>query len=394
MRDAIKSSPRHFKAARRPIYAGDFRVRKFSIAVGLLVAFTLQACSSTAVKGTPVKELFPKVSEERIRAEARADSDAIASMSRVKENSVFTVVSGVPEYRIGPLDVLEITSRIGEETKTATVTVNNMGNISYSFIDDLHVAGLAPSQVDKLLTQKLLSYIRNPRIDVIVKEFNSKSATVLGEFALLRAGTGNRAESGRINLHGKDTLMDLVAMAGGFTEQADIRKTTLIRQGKAYTINLLDILEKADADKNVVIEDKDIVRLPKLPEIGERVYVLGEVANQGVYPLKNAQDLIGAIALAGNTTRLAVEENTLIVRRYEPGKEPAIMMANLKDVLRKGDLSQNIPLQDGDLVYVPRMLIGDINDWISNMTPLLDLLFYPGRYVDQYYTRDYIRVGP
>jgi hypothetical protein len=35
---------------------------------------------------------------------------------------------------------------------------------------------------------------------------------------------------------------------------------------------------------------------------------------------------------------------------------------------RKADLSQNVRLKDGDLVYVPRMLIGDINDWIINIT--------------------------
>ncbi|MFH1937769.1 MAG: hypothetical protein ABIK52_09420 [Bacteroidota bacterium] len=144
----------------------------------------------------------------------------------------------------------------------------------------------------------------------------------------------------------------------------------------------------------MIIDDKDIVRLPKLPEFGERVYVLGEVANQGVYSLQNAQDLLGAIALAGSITRLAVEENTLIVREYEPGKKPVIMMADLKAIMREGDLSQNIPLRNGDLVYVPRMVIGDINDWIANTTPLLDYLLYPRRYVDAYFTRDYLRIGP
>jgi protein involved in polysaccharide export with SLBB domain len=114
------------------------------------------------------------------------------------------------------------------------------------------------------------------------------------------------------------------------------------------------------------------------------VYVLGEVNFQGVYPLKQAQDLLAAIALAGNSTRLAKDENTLIVRGYEPGKPPLVMMADVKSLLRQADLSQNIRLKDGDLVYIPRMLIGDINDWIINMTPLLDLVLYPGRFESYY----------
>jgi phage pi2 protein 07 len=67
------------------------------------------------------------------------------------------------------------------------------------------------------------------------------------------------------------------------------------------------------------------------------------------------------------------------------------MMADLNALLRKADLSQNIRLENGDLVYVPRMLIGDINDWIANTTPLLNFLFYPydleSRYLDNPYLR-------
>jgi protein involved in polysaccharide export with SLBB domain len=59
-------------------------------------------------------------------------------------------------------------------------------------------------------------------------------------------------------------------------------------------------------------------------------------------------------------------------------------MADLKAILRKGDLSQNIPLNNGDLVYVPRMKIADINDWIENTIPLLNILLYPAQFRDSY----------
>jgi hypothetical protein len=62
-------------------------------------------------------------------------------------------------------------------------------------------------------------------------------------------------------------------------------------------------------------------------------------------------------------------------------------MSDVKALLRKADLGQNIRLQDGDLVYIPRMLIGDINDWIANTKPLLELILYPGRF-DAYYTAE------
>ena len=362
-----------------------------------LLLLMMQSCySSTAVKGTPVKDLA-KVRDQKI-AKARStqkDKEAIAKMTAVKRNKVFKEITNLPEYIIGPLDVLEITSHVGEKRSIETITVNNRGKISYSFIDDLDVAGRTPSEVDNLVTKRLSNYLKNPRIDVIVKEFKSKSALLLGEFSFLRAGAGTqtRSESGRMFLKGKTTLMDLIAQAGGYTEDADIKVTRLIRGGRTYIINLFDLIEKGDETLNVIIDDGDIVDMSELPEFGERVYVLGEVTNQGVYSLRDAQDLLGAIALAGSITRLATEENTLIVREYEPGKKPLVMMADLRAILRQGDLSQNIPLEDGDLVYVPRMLIGDINDWIANTTPLLDFLFYPKRLQDSYSTRDYLHIN-
>lgn len=363
----------------------------YLISLTILGFILFPSCySSTAIKGTPVKELV-MAKDQRIikRVQTKDEINEIAEMSRISENKVFVELSGVPEYRIGPLDVLEVHSHNGDKVSTTTITVDNMGKISYSFIDDLVVAGLTPSQLDQRLTNELSNYIKNPRLDVIVTEFNSKTATALGELAALRVGYAAKAASGKIPLQGKTTLMDFIAVAGGYTVDADIKKVKLIRQGKTYLINLYDIIEKGDVTKNVIIDDGDVVDMPALSIFGERVYVMGEVGNQGIYPLRDAQDLLGAIALAGSFTPLAKEENTLIVRGY--GQEeggPLVMMSDLNALLRKADLAQNLTLQDGDLVYVPRMLIGDINEWIVNTTPLLDFLFYPKKYQDAYSTRN------
>jgi polysaccharide export outer membrane protein len=336
--------------------------------------------------GTPVND--PTVVREiqpPLRMTQEDRREALAKMSRIEDNSSFAVIDGVPEYRVGPLDQLEISSYLGDKVTATTVTVDGRGRISYSFVDNLQVSGLTPTQIDEELTKRLSQFIRNPRVHVQVKEFRSKSATVMGELSSIRASTFGKAASGRIYLQGKTTLTDLVALSGGYTVNADIKNIKLIRGGDTYLINLYDIIERADEAQNVIIDDKDVVNIPELPQYGERVYVMGEVNYQGIFPLKDAQDLLGALALAGNTTRLAVPENTLIVRGFEQGKKPLVMMSDLKALLRKADLSQNIKLSNGDLVYVPRMLIGDINDWIANMTPLLNLLLYPADFDSRYF---------
>ena len=371
-----------------------FEARKRHIATRLallsaLLLFLSSCAQNTAILGTPVDKIeLPSEARAERPVQTEGTREELAKMSVVSGNSAFGEIAGIAEYRIGIHDVLEISSFNGDKVKTTTVTVNGRGKISYSFIDNLQVDGFTPSEVEQLLIAKLSGYVRNPRINVLVKEFNSKSAMVIGEFSSLRAASyAAKAASGRINLRGKTKLTDLIALAGGYTVDADIRRIQLMRKGKSYVINLYDILEKADETQNIIIDNDDVVNIPELPEYGERVYVLGEVATQGVYPLKQAQDLLAALALAGNFTRLAKEENTLIVRGYESGKPPVVMMADVNALLRKADLRQNVRLKDGDLVYVPRMLIGDVNDWIINITPLLDILLYPGKF-DAHYSNE------
>ena len=359
----------------------------FSIGIAFLSMALLQACySSTAVKGIPVKELAMAEAQRIAKtASPGEDRDSITLMSKSHGNKTFTEISGIPEYLIGPLDILEINYHDGDKVTSTTVTVNNRGKISYSFIDDLDVNGMAPSQLVQLLKEKMTAWIKNPRIDILVKEFKSKTVTVLGEVASLRTSTTTAAASGRIFLTGKTTIMDLIAKAGGYTINADIKNVKLVREGKNYKINLYDILEKGNENLNIILDDGDVVDVPQLPSFGERVYVMGEVKSQGIYSLKDARDLLGAISLAGSVTSLAKEENTLIVRGYGTQENgPLVMMSDVKAMLRKADLGQNIKLQDGDLVYVPRMLIGDINEWISNTTPMLDFLLYPQRATGKY----------
>ena len=348
------------------------------IAAGLLLmALTILACGTQAVLGTPVKDLAATKPELVEMKKAQKDEKLeLKEMSQITENSVFETVDGIPQYRIGPLDVLEINSRVGDKTAATLVTVNGLGRINFSFIDNMKVAGLTPTQLDTLLTKELSAYIRNPRIDVMVKEYKSKKGLALGEFSILRGGLSSMSGSGVIYLKGKTTLMDFIALAHGYTVKGDIRRLKLIRKGKTYVINLYDVIARGNENLNIVIDAGDVVDIPELPEVGEKVIIMGEIQSQGLYDLKDAEDLLSAIALAGKFTDAAKEQNTLIVRATEPGKRPIVMMANVEALLERADLSQNVKLRDGDLVYVPRMVIGDINKWIRNLDPMLDWLFW------------------
>jgi protein involved in polysaccharide export with SLBB domain len=355
----------------------------------LLFQLLLHGCTKP-IPGTPVKDLALLTSPKGVAGQSLAMKEELARLSKVRENAVFTEKKGYPEYRIGPLDVLEITSRAGSEYSTDTVIVRSDGTISYSFVDNMPAAGLTVRELDRRLTERLSVFVRNPRLDIVAKEFKSKTALVLGEVGALRLPY-YEAGSGRFFLKGKTTLLDLLVLAGGYTKDADIKRVKLIKGDKIYYINLYDIIYKGETGQNVIIDDGDVVDVPELPEYGERVYVMGEVYRQGVYPLKNTPDLMAALSFAGSYTGTAVEENTLIIRGYESGKRPLVLTADINAILKKGDIGQNIPLMDGDIVYVPRSTIGDINEFIINSVPLLEYLLYPSKYRDAYWQHQDLR---
>jgi len=339
-------------------------------------------------------------------------SVAVAKLAMVKDNKVFTEKRGIPEYIVGPGDVLTINfwsiAIAGAQTFegfkqiTYNVEVRPDGKISYMYGDDIQVSGKTVYEIQETLRQDLKNYFRDPRLEVLIKEYKSKSASLFGQINVLPTGSSG---PGRYALTGKMTLVDLISKAGGaitgrgdYSAQsgsitsgqqnvanADLKKVELVRKGKKYNINLYSAMFYGDESQNPIIDDGDIVTVPALPYFADRVYVMGQVSSTGIYRLQDAPDLLAALALAGSVTPLAVKSDIKVIREFsERGGKPLILSANYNDILKQGDLAQNIKLQSGDVVYVPRMLIGDINEFIANTTPLLNYLLIPGSYRGTY----------
>ena len=369
------------------------RIRNIFIAViaGLFI-LSLSACTFEA-KGIPVKDFQrPEALAKIDAAKQKKMEEAIAIMSRVTENSVFTEKRGIPEYKIGPGDVLSITFWDRAKSVPYSTAVRPDGKISYSYMDDITVAGRTSHEVDEILTNALKKYIREPRIDVVVKEYKSKTALLFGQINRLDTSiSGIGTGPGKYPLMGKTKILDLIVMAGGPIvgeefANADLKSVEVVRRGKSYTVNLYNAMFKGDMSQNIVVDNGDIITVPELPTYGEKIYVFGEVNNQGIYRFKDAGDFLSAISKAGGTTGVAVDSDIKIIRGYQKNrKEPIILSVNLDEILKKGDMAQNIALLDGDVVYVPRTAIGDLNEFIANTVPLLDYMLYPDKYRDAYF---------
>jgi polysaccharide biosynthesis/export protein len=121
------------------------------------------------------------------------------------------VSSGRPTsgYTIGSGDLLEVTVW-NNAGISRTVPVRPDGKISLPLLDDVQAAGLTPKQLKDDLTRRLAKYISSPEVSVIVREIHSLQVAVIGEVN----------KPGRYDLKSRASVIDAIALAGGFSHLA------------------------------------------------------------------------------------------------------------------------------------------------------------------------------
>ena len=130
-----------------------------------------------------------------------------------------SIADGCPgEYVIGQEDVLEI-AVWNNATLTRTVPVRPDGKISLPLLNDIQAAGLTALQLRERLTTALTEYMPSPSVSVIVREVHSFKVTVMGQVRT----------PGRYEVKDRASVLDALALAGGFTEFADRNGIVVLR---------------------------------------------------------------------------------------------------------------------------------------------------------------------
>ena len=304
--------------------------------------------------------------------------EAAAAGALPRENDVFKIVDGTPEYKIGPGDVLEITFWEGNTSTRQDLLVRPNGRISFGLLENLKVSGLTAGELDSLMSSKLEQFFKRPRVDVRVKQHNSKAVRLLGALAKSSSqGTG----AGEYKLQGKSTVLEMITAVGGPTADADLKSVRIRRKdGETVSLNLYKTIIQGDLSQDMVLNDGDLIYVPTLSKEANRVFVFGEVQKPGAYTFSGSEmRLIDAISEAGGTTPFAYRTDTKVVRGDIT--QPEILSADLARLIERGDWSQNLLLASGDMVYVPRSGFGDIKLFYDQVRPLLEMVLWPARVV-------------
>jgi polysaccharide biosynthesis/export protein len=114
-------------------------------------------------------------------------------------------------YKVGPLDVLDITVfKVPDLSKT--LQVSEAGTINYPLVGEVQAAGRTAREIEQNLTRTLGSrYLQNPQVTVFVKEYNSQRVTVEG--AVKKPGV--------YPIQGGMSLLQAVAIAQGLEQTSD-----------------------------------------------------------------------------------------------------------------------------------------------------------------------------
>lgn len=144
-------------------------------------------------------------------------------------------------------------------------------------------------------------------------------------------------------------------------------------------VNVLGMTNK-ELDKHLSQVLSEYYVSPMLTvKIKEVVYVLGEAKNPGAYTFENGLTLAAILASASGPTKDAKLKNVLVIRGYN--KKPEVVVANFKRMMKKGDLTQNIYLKGGDIIFLPSTTISNVNYFVTQLMPILELLMFPTRVV-------------
>ena len=185
------------------------------------------------------------------------DQPRQASMSPQVGNNGYGSAAryGLSEYRIGPEDVLNI-SVWNNSAISRTVPVRPDGKISLPLVNDVQAAGLTPNQLRMVLMKKLAEYVPSPEVSVIVEEVHSFKVSVIGEVK----------KTGRHELKGGATVLDVLAMGEGFGDFASRGRILVLRpEGKTMRqipFNYNKVVSSDGVLENFLLQPGDIIVVP------------------------------------------------------------------------------------------------------------------------------------
>jgi polysaccharide biosynthesis/export protein len=188
-----------------------------------------------------------------------SDKGSVSGNGTQKPNQVNSSPAPKPskdEYVIGPEDVLAI--NVWKEPEISrSVPVRPDGKISLPLVGELAASGLTTMKLRDSIAERLKEYISNPEVIVIVQEVKSRSFNIVGKVG----------KPGSYDMAKPMTVLDAIAVAGGFQEFARTAKIYVLRRQADGSRSMLPfnyklVIKGRGLEQNVELQLGDTIVVP------------------------------------------------------------------------------------------------------------------------------------
>jgi polysaccharide export outer membrane protein len=311
--------------------------------LGSLLALLVSALLTAGCGSGPTSQTQPLASATS--PPTKAEVDHINRINSALAAAALQTPFAPADYRLAPEDLLEITlynileSDAAITPRRVEVRVSQEGMISLPLLGDVRAAGQTLPALEQALRARYDRYFHNPHVGVQIREFRGQRVTV----------TGAVRNPGVLQLTGPKTLVDVLSLAGGLSEQAG-SQVHLYRQGpegrQSYVIDL-PALARNPGLVDMPVQAGDVINVPQ----SGTVFVYGAVGRQGSYPLAQPYTFTQALTIAGGVNGNLADYSGIAIYRRQDGLEAEKIPVNLDDIFA-GKARDPLMAPD-DMIVVP-----------------------------------------
>ena len=160
-------------------------------------------------------------------------------------------------FVIGNDDILAINVWKEPDVSRPAVPVRSDGKISLPLVGEVQAAGRTPLKLEQEIATKLKNYIAEPEVTVMVQQINSQKFNILGMV--------NRP--GSYPISNSATVLDAIALAGGFKDFAKQKAIYVLRQNPDGTqarlaFNYKEVVKGKNPAQNIKLQPRDTIVVP------------------------------------------------------------------------------------------------------------------------------------
>lgn len=363
-------------------YSGK-RVRHFQLVALLACGIATTGCAVTSGLQTydlPTEGVF------------QTDLGTTVNVIKITQDSIMAVQPAVQNiqkeyahlfntqhqnYNLSPGDVLSIYLWAYPELTSPTISsdqsaqangfqIDSNGYIQFPIIGRYKAAGKSLNQVNRELRSQLSRYLKNPDVIVRIVSYQGQRYSV----------QGNVLRGGQFYLNDQPiSVYTALGMAGGINAgQGDNTSITLVRQGRSYSLNTIELEKAGFSLHNLLIQPNDTLYVNNREN--QKIYVMGESGkNQSLSLRDQGMSLSDVLGESLGLNPLSASRSKVYVVRSQPNTvHTEVYQMDLTSIADFG-LANQFKMRSNDIVYIDASGLARWQRVVSQIIPFSNALY-------------------